>query len=147
MAFARSRSTLAVGAAMGPQWNSSRRVELLAALAVSIVLARTAWAAEAESQLAAIEKRLSAAAEKVTPAVVRLSWIKDEHPGSCSGVIVTADGYVATQSCHYLPREKPLRVDLADGRRATGKLLGWCGTLGVGLLKIADAYNSRLGAK
>ncbi len=102
-------------------------------------------AEEAPESLAALEQKIVAAAEKAKPSVVRIAW----RPGSGldksrSGVILTADGYVATDAYDPsaedddLPPGKAVSVYLADGRRVPGVAVGSSLEWQFGLIKITQ---------
>ena len=86
--------------------------------------------------LRATENRIRAAWERACPAIVRITWGKDGERNVGSGVIVTPKGHVLTRSCHNIPRHEVVTFHLADGRRVTGGVLGWCGGWDIGMLKI-----------
>ncbi|MHC4399741.1 MAG: trypsin-like peptidase domain-containing protein, partial [Planctomycetota bacterium] len=103
-------------------------------------------AEETREDLAALEQRIVAAAEKAKPSVVRIAWVHDisQLEEYCCGVILTADGYVATFAyepfwgSHGLPPGKDVSVYLADGRRVSGVALGSRRQWGFGLVKITQ---------
>ena len=103
-------------------------------------------AEEVRVHLAALEQKIVAAAEKAKPSVVRIAWVHDisKCEETCCGVILTADGYVATSAyepfwgSHDLPPGKDVSVYLADGRRVPGVALGSSWQWGFGLVKITQ---------
>ena len=82
-------------------------------------------------------------ARALRPAVVHIgAWDTDgrgpEYLGLGSGVIVRADGYIATNE-HVVRGATELRVKLADGRMLLATLIGADKGLDLALLKIAAA--------
>jgi S1-C subfamily serine protease len=55
-----------------------------------------------------------------------------------NGVIVSADGHIATLGQHGLPAGKTVNVYLLDGSRLTGEVLGSYWSWDIGLIKITD---------
>lgn len=90
----------------------------------------------ARSRVGEIEQKITAASERAKQSVVRIAWGKEEREGGCSGVIIDAEGHVATSGRELLNAGSPVVFYLADGRRATGKLLGASWALGVGLMML-----------
>ena len=81
-----------------------------------------------------IERQVKASFERCRSGVVRIAWNGSGRFGYQSGVIITADGCVATIGS--LPRGQTAAIILADGRQVTGKVLGsWETAL---LLKIIE---------
>jgi serine protease Do len=103
-------------------------------------------AEETREDLAALEEKIVAAAEKAKPSVVRIAWVHDisQLEDYCCGVILTADGYVATfayepfSGSYDLAPGKDVAVYLADGRRVSGVALGSRRQWGFGLVKITQ---------
>jgi serine protease Do len=106
---------------------------------------------ESTERLAALEQKITAAAEKAKRSAVRfVSSARLEKakqiPGHApprwfSGVILSADGYVATSpytpdSPDHLPPGEAVSIHLADGRLVPGVAVGSSRQLGFGLLKI-----------
>jgi S1-C subfamily serine protease len=82
-----------------------------------------------------LQRKIVAAAEKARPSVVRVAWRHDDWEDSGSGVILTADGYIATfiyqsflaPESHYLTRIPPgqsVSIYLVDGRTVPGVAVG-----------------------
>ena len=94
------------------------------------------------ADLASIERRMQAAYEKISPAVVRITYGTHMNRDwtMCSGVIVTADGHVVTNSGYVrsVVEDDLLAFHLADGRRVRGTALGLSGEFAIGLLKITE---------
>ncbi|MHC4693809.1 MAG: trypsin-like peptidase domain-containing protein [Planctomycetota bacterium] len=91
--------------------------------------------------LAAIERRVATVAKKTRPAIVRISWKPTgtiSRGGIINGVIVSADGHIATLGQHGLPAGKTVNVYLLDGRRLKGEVLGSYWSWDIGLMKIND---------
>ncbi|MDQ5852223.1 MAG: trypsin-like peptidase domain-containing protein [Chloroflexota bacterium] len=90
---------------------------------------------EAEAVLDAYSEAVVTVAEKVGPAVVNIAAIHRgtqrtprgpvpfEAPGAGSGVIITPDGYILTNS-HVVLSATRLEVTLADGRTLPAQLVG-----------------------
>lgn len=87
-----------------------------------------------ESWTSQQEKCITAAA-KAKRSVVRVVWRHHDHDDTASGVIFTADGYVATflymsyRAPHSrystrMPTGESVAVHLADGRRVPGVVVG-----------------------
>lgn len=64
---------------------------------------------------------------------------REEKPLGFSGVIVSADGYIATCAHHSLPRGADVMIYLADGRKVPAKILGSNPLADVGLAKIVPS--------
>ena len=121
----------ALGAPMVPAQTDGYDVDY-ALIADSSLPAGTDW------QLEGIQKRVLEVIKKVSPATVRIAWGKNDGQGLLSGTIVTANGHVATRGQHGLAAGKPVVFYLADGRRATGEVLGACWGFDIGLMKITE---------
>jgi len=100
---------------------------------------------DARERLAVFEQKIVAAAEKAKRSVVRFVQAKPHdnpaHPRWFSGVILSADGYVATGpytpgSPDHLPPGEAVSIHLADGRLVPGVAVGSSRQLGFGLVKI-----------
>lgn len=110
------------------------------------VAGRQAPAADGSLQhLAALEQRIVAAAEKAKRSVVRIAWFNNraKSDGSCSGVILTADGYVVTGAFSFLERGgvssgQVVSIHLADGRCTPGVAVGLSWGWDLGLIKITQ---------
>ena len=90
-----------------------------------------------EISLPSLQERIVAAAAKAKPSVVRVVWPHDGSDDGASGVILTADGYIATylyKSHHvpqiadryetHVPAGEAVSVCLFDGRRVPGVVIG-----------------------
>ena len=95
--------------------------------------------------LATLEQHIATAAEKAKRSVVRIAWLNGRKIEGCfSGVIFTADGYVATcaydpaYEMHDLPPGKVVSIHLSDGRSAPGVAVGSALQWGFGLVKITQ---------
>ncbi|MAT14304.1 MAG: hypothetical protein CMJ46_03445 [Planctomyces sp.] len=119
----------------------NRRKQLLSCAAVASLLLNSLQSIlygqdqeNREGPIDAVRKRVSAAIVQVSYGTESLST------PTGSGVIVTADGYVAAFGNDRLTsiRNGPLTVRLQDGRRVAAKMLGWSDEWRVELLKISD---------
>ena len=90
------------------------------------------------AQLEETQKRVLEVIKKVRPAIVRIAWGKNDFYGLLSGTIVTTNGHVLTRGQHGLAAGTSVVFYLADGRRATGEVLGACWGLDIGLMKITE---------
>lgn len=101
---------------------------------------------DVRESLSALEQKIVAAAEKAKRSVVRISWLSDrvKVEQSFSGVIVTADGHVATFAYNPsfelddVPPGKTVSIHLSDGRSAPGVAVGSSREWGFGLIKITQ---------
>lgn len=91
----------------------------------------------AERESAASDERLAKGVAKARSATVRVAWAEKERD-RVSGVIVTADGYVATCAHHDRTPGEAITVYLADGRAVAGKVLGSIPFCDIGLMKITE---------
>lgn len=91
-----------------------------------------------KSPLASLERRIRAVHETVRPAVVRIERSREANYSVGSGVIVSADGHVVAGGRHGFPRGEAVVFHFADGRRATGTVLGCSRQWGLSAMKIAD---------
>ena len=97
--------------------------------------------------LAALEQNIAAATDKAKRSVVRIVWLNDRAKveESCSGVILTADGYVATFAydpsfeMSALPPGKAVSIHMCDGRSLPGLAVASALEWGFGLMKITQA--------
>ena len=87
--------------------------------------------------LALIEQRMRGAYERISPAVVRITY-GTRHNRELTGVVVTPDGHVVTAYNSSIVHDDLLAFHLADGRRVRGKALGFSGEFGIALLKITE---------
>jgi S1-C subfamily serine protease len=69
------------------------------------------------------EGGVAALTEKLAPAIVRLVVTTQAGTASASGVVVSGDGLVYT-SAHEVAEATSLTVELADGRRVDGEVVG-----------------------
>jgi S1-C subfamily serine protease len=77
-----------------------------------------------ETLLDAYSKSVSEVIEKVAPSVVRLMIRRrDGKGGSGSGIIVSPDGLILTNS-HVVQGSKTLEITTLDGRNLSGRVLG-----------------------
>ncbi|KPL22745.1 MAG: hypothetical protein AMJ75_07500 [Phycisphaerae bacterium SM1_79] len=93
------------------------------------------------AHLAAIKHRIATAYKKTRPAIVRITWESTKsigRGGIMNGVIVSANGHIATLGQHGLPAGTIVNVYLPDGRRVTGEVLGSYWSWDIGLMKITD---------
>jgi serine protease Do len=89
------------------------------------------------------ESQIVNVAEKVSPAVVRISTtqvVQDffftyETPGLGSGFIISSDGYIVTNN-HVIEGAKKITVTLSDGKEYDGFLVGTDPSSDVALLRI-----------
>ncbi|MHC4328585.1 MAG: trypsin-like peptidase domain-containing protein, partial [Planctomycetota bacterium] len=100
---------------------------------------------ESTERLVSLEQKIMAAAQKAKRSVVRFVKTKPHvnptHPKWHSGVILSADGYVATfpyrsDNPDHLPPGEAVSIHLADGRRVPGVAVGSSRQRGFGLVKI-----------
>lgn len=92
---------------------------------------------EATTEPGRTVERLADAIAKAKLATVRLAW-GNKETDRVSGVIVTADGYVATCQHHYRLPGEAVTVYLADGRTVAGKVLSSNPFSDIGLIKITE---------
>jgi serine protease Do len=74
-------------------------------------------------QAAALEDRLQKLYARLAPSVVRILRDPKKESGF-SGVIISGSGEILTVAHHGLPAKTPVKVELADGRRVSGTVLG-----------------------
>lgn len=79
---------------------------------------------------------LIASARRVTPSVVSVQPMDGRGLGS--GVIVTANGYVVTNS-HVVQGGDRVRITLATGRKVTGEVLGDDSTVDIAVVKLPES--------
>lgn len=79
------------------------------------------------------EKALAEVYRRVTPATIRFALRDDPHGSFTTGIVVSPDGYVLHRA---IQAGKALIYEFTDGRRASGKTLGWSDEWRVGLSKI-----------
>ena len=102
----------------------------------------TVLAADGENVVRSTETQLQALYRNASPAIVRFS--KDEAGDrklSMTGVIVSADGYIACCArgeITIFSNHNPIFCFLPDGRRAKCEPLGWSEQWNIGLLKITE---------
>jgi serine protease Do len=87
--------------------------------------------AEAAVVRDADEQRVIQVAHDVSPAVVRVS----RQGGMGSGVIIRADGVIVTNN-HVVGDASEVRINLADGRRLTGRVLGKDPSVDIAIVKV-----------
>ena len=80
---------------------------------------------------------VKAAIEKAAAATIRIRR-SVEMTNRFSGVIVSADGYIATCAHHFGMPGEAVSIELPDGRNAAGKVLGVDRISDIGLVKIID---------
>lgn len=81
------------------------------------------------------EPGVAAVTERLVPAVVRIETMRPEGAASGSGVIYRDDGLVLA-SAHVLNNATTIYIDLADGRRIPGALVGLDSLTGIALIDI-----------
>lgn len=86
------------------------------------------------SKLAEVEREIMAAFTRAAASVVRIGSDAGQFPRT--GVILTADGYVATST--HSPEGQTVSLHLADGRTATGTVLKVCTQWAAGVVKISE---------
>jgi S1-C subfamily serine protease len=96
-----------------------------------------AGAGKATTESGTMIERLAEAVAKAKLATVRLVW-GNKETDRVSGVIVTADGYVATCGHHWRPPGELITVYLADGRTVAGKVFWSIPFCDIGLMKITE---------
>src|SRR5262245_3432965 len=85
------------------------------------------------------KQRVQAVYEKVGPAIVRFGYGAERPLQFGCGVIVSAEGHIAISGpVHAVIDDALLQLTLADGRRVSGKALGWSGEFRMGVLQIAE---------
>lgn len=82
-----------------------------------------------------IEKALADVYRRVTPATIRFALRDDPNRSFTPGIVVSPDGYVLHREIQV---GKALIYEFTDGRRASGKTLGWSEEWRVGLSKIEE---------
>jgi serine protease Do len=98
-----------------------------------------AWAAEAaEVQTSALpygaeEQNIVRIARQVSPAVVSIT----REGGSGSGVIVRTDGVILTNA-HVVGTSRTVRVELANGSRVTGDVVGRDPAIDIAVVRVAQ---------
>jgi len=96
--------------------------------------------------IATLEQQIATSTGKAKRSVVRIAWLNGRvKVEQCfSGVILTADGYVATcaynpaYEMHDLPPGKVVSIHLSDGRCVPGVAVGSALQWGFGLVKITQ---------
>lgn len=109
---------------------------VLAAVATFPAFVRAAEPVKSVADLAAIESKVVAVANKVLPATVAL--IAGKTGASGSGVIVSKDGLIYT-AAHVVQGEKSMMVVFPDGKQFTGKVLGANYSKDIAMVKIEEA--------
>jgi serine protease Do len=74
------------------------------------------------AQVAGLEEKLQRLYVKLAPSVVRI--IGPKSKGGFSGVIISSDGEILTCAHHGLAPKTKVTVELADGRKVEGTILG-----------------------
>ncbi len=94
-----------------------------------------AWAQQstrvAEAPLSSEEQSIIRVARQVSPAVVTVS----RNGGMGSGVLIRSDGVLLTNA-HVVGDAQQVRIELADGRRLSGRVLGRDASADVAVIKI-----------
>jgi serine protease Do len=89
----------------------------------------------ARDEMSKTQARIDEVLKKALPATVRFHL----DGSSFSGVIVTEDGYIATCAHHFQLPGTEITVELADGRKVKGEVLGSHRYWDIGLIKIRDS--------
>ena len=84
------------------------------------------------------DEPVATVAETVAPSVVRI----DTATGTGSGIIYDQNGSVVTNA-HVVLGSETVEVQLADGTRATGKVLGSDPAVDIAILQIQENLNFR----
>jgi S1-C subfamily serine protease len=85
-------------------------------------------------------ERAKAVIDSVSPAIVRFAYGNEPKLQFGCGVIVSASGNVVVSGpVQYVINDALLDLHLMDGRRVSGKALGWSREFGFGMLKITDS--------
>ncbi len=101
-----------------------------------------AWAQDARfidaPSMSSEEQNIIRVARQVSPAVVTVS----RNGGMGSGVLIRSDGVLLTNA-HVVGGAQQVRVELADGRRLVGRVLGRDASADVAVVKIAGGSFPR----
>ena len=93
---------------------------------------------EISSQLFTSDEPVASVAETVAPSVVRI----DTATGTGSGIIYDGNGSVVTNA-HVVLGSDTVEIQLADGTRATGKVLGSDPAVDIAIVQIEGNLNFR----
>ncbi|MBW3636215.1 MAG: trypsin-like peptidase domain-containing protein [Armatimonadetes bacterium] len=97
-----------------------------------------AWAQQgarfAEAPFSSDEQSIIRVARQISPTVVTVS----RNGGTGSGVLIRSDGVLLTNA-HVVGAAQQVRVELADGRRLAGRVLGRDASADVAVVKIAGS--------
>lgn len=89
------------------------------------------------SLLRGISDEVASVVEKVGPAVLHVSTLRERGGGSGSGVLVTPDGYALTNS-HVVHGATAVEAALADGRTLLADVVGSDAATDLAVLRLSD---------